>query len=144
MNKRSIIKLLSIIGLCLMVTPMFTGCALIQKNPTAISALAKNAAWVGTSLAIQKDPFLRPKFVLAQQSLQTLLLSGKVDGAAISQILASLPVDSLESQNAKIAIAGGTALFDLLVGERLDISKAPNALLFATGLNDGLKAALGL
>jgi hypothetical protein len=144
MRQRSLthVGLVASMALALFTT---TGCQSVRNvfsNPAGITALAKDVTYVGVSLAIKNDPALKPKFVLAHQSLDILVKSGKVDGVTIMGILNGLPVRQLQSQNGQLVITSGAILFDLLVGGSIDVTKSQNVLAFAIGMDEGLRAAL--
>lgn len=133
----------------LMTAPvLFTGCA-SRPNTNAsavtiqrINSLGFLAASIGGGVVMEKMPESRTKIALAYQNLNTLVESKTITGADLRSIIGSLPVDTLTSGQAKIYVEEATVLYDLLVGDRLNLEAAPYVLAAATGIRDGFKVAL--
>ena len=145
-NRIGFIAQMVFCAVMLSVTP---GCALFQKGATEadkaaqIQSLAYGAASFGTQYAIASNPGYRPAFELAFTQLDALVTQKTVTGALLRNILASLPVKELKNDKARIAIEGATYLFDVTVGNKLDIEAQPYILAAATGIRDGIKVGLG-
>ena len=135
----------------MIITPLLliTSCALLQRDSTLeaklndIRLLSYTAASIGTSMAIKENPEWKPKFEAAYTNLTSLLDSGIITGPYLRQIISDLPIKELKSENARIAIEGATLLYDVSVGTKLDIEKAPYVKAAAMGIRDGLRVGLG-
>ena len=127
-----------------------TGCALLSKTATTeqkladVRSLSYAAASLGTSEALLENPVWRLHFLTAHAQLDQLVTSKTVTGDLLRRIVASLPVKELKSPRARIAIETATMLFDSTVGTKVNIEAQPYVLAAATGIRDGIKAALGL
>lgn len=138
-----------IIALALVSVLAITGCATKPNtNPNAatvarINSLAFLASSAGATALIAQEPDTKPKIALAYQNLNTLVEAKAITGAELRSIVGSLPVDALQSGQAKIAIEAATVLYDLTVGDKLNLEAAPYVLAAATGIRDGFKVALG-
>jgi hypothetical protein len=130
----------------LTITP---GCALFSKTSTQeqkasdVQLLSYTAASIGTAIAIQENPELKPKFETAYTTLNTLVETKVITGLLLRDIISTLPVKELKSPNARIAIDGATYLYTASVGNQLNIENQPMVMAAATGIRDGMKAALG-
>jgi len=131
-------------------SPIVTGCALLTKDAPIeqkladVRALTYAAAAYGTQAALIENPAWKPQFVNAYQKLNQLVENRVVTGTLLREVIASLPVKELKSPQAKLAIDTATMLYDVTVGSKLDIEKAPYVNAAATGLRDGLRSGLGL
>lgn len=127
-----------------------SGCALFRKDTTTeqkaadVRSLCYAAASIGTSEAVKQNPAWRAQFVAAEGNLDQLVTQKTVTGDLLRNVVAGLPVKELKSDSARIAIEGATTLFDATVGNALNIEAQPYILAAATGIRDGMKAALGL
>lgn len=143
--KKTIIAVLCAVSL-LTITP---GCALFSKTSTPeqkasdVQLLSYTAASIGTAIAIQENPELKPKFETAYTTLNTLVETKVITGLLLRDIISTLPVKELKSPNARIAIDGATYLYTASVGNQLNIENQPMVMAAATGIRDGMKAALG-
>lgn len=133
--------------LCAVLLVLAPGCATTSRTPEQkaeqIQLLSYTAASIGTAIAIQENPDLKPKFDLAYSTLNTLVETKVITGLLLRDIVNTLPVKELKSPNARIAIDGATYLYTASVGEQLNIENSPYVLAAATGICDGMKAALG-
>ena|SRR5688572_13105927 len=127
-----------------------SGCALLSGSATTDQKLAdvRNlsyaAASLGASQALIENAGWRPQFLAAYVQLDQLVTQKIVTGDLLRKIIASLPVNELKSDRARIAIETATVLYDTTVGDRINIEKQPYAVAAATGIRDGLRVALGL
>lgn len=127
-----------------------TGCALFTRDSTTeqkaadVRNLAYAAASIGTQQALLQNLGWRPQFEAAYHNLDQLVKTKTVTGALLRNILASLPVRELKSEQARIAIESVTILFDSTVGTKVNIESQPYVLAAASGIRDGLKIGLGL
>ncbi len=139
-----------LLAVMLTLAPCTTGCALFSGSATTaekasdVQRLAYAAASIGTQAALLQNPAYRPAFLLAYQNLDMLIVNKVVTGAALRQVLATLPVKELKSPQAQLAVDAALTLFDMVAGTKLEVEKSPYVLAAATGVKDGLKAALGL
>lgn len=121
------------------------GCATTPaETARRVEVICKAAARTGTLVALEERPAWRPQFLLAFHDLDGLVNSGVVTGEQLHSILASLPVKELKSPEAKIAIEGALTVYDLVVGDALDINRNLYVQGAARGIRDGMKDALGL
>lgn len=107
-----------------------------------INSLSYLAASIGAQQTMERLPDSRPKFALAYEHLNTLVESKTITGADLRALIASLPDTALSSGQARIYIDAATVLYDLTVGDRLNLESAPYVLAAATGIRDGLAVAL--
>ncbi len=122
---------------------LLVSCATTPEGKiTQIHDLTYAASSLGTQVALRQEPAWRSKFTIAYESLNTLINSGVVSGAALRGILASLPVKELKGENAKIIIETATTLYDMTVGTKVNLEAAPYTLAAAKGIRDGLKVGL--
>lgn len=135
--------------LMLVITGSLTGCALTNKNSTLeaklleVRNLSYAAASMGCSLAIKQNIEWRLKFDTAYDQINLMVESKIMSGALLRQIIESLPVKELKSDEARIIIENVIFLYDTAVGTKVDLEKAPYVLAAATGIRDGFKVALG-
>ncbi len=128
---------------------LLTGCAIFSKTSTVdqkaneIRNLSYAAASIGTSVALKENPNWKLQFDLAYTTLDSLVNQKTVTGESLRNIISKLPVKELKSDNAKIAIEEATVLFDMTVGNKINIENDPYILAAAIGIRDGLKIALG-
>jgi hypothetical protein len=141
----------ALLGALLIATPLtHTGCALFSSTSTQeqkladVQRLAYAAASLGTQEALLQNATWKPQFVVAYGNLDTLVRGKVVTGALLRQVIASLPVKELKSPQARLAIDAALTLYDVTAGTKVDLEQVPYALAAATGVRDGLKAALGL
>ncbi len=128
----------------------FSGCALFSGTATQeqkladVRALTYAAAALGTQEALLQNPGWRLRFLSAYENLNKLVNQGTVTGSLLRDVLATLPVKELKSPQARVAIETATMLYDVTVGSKLDIGRAPYVNAAATGIRDGLRSGLGL
>jgi outer membrane murein-binding lipoprotein Lpp len=126
----------------------FSGCALLSKTSTTeqkasdVQKLAHVAALAGTQAALLQNPEYRPAFETALASLDTAVQAKAINGIVLRQILASLPIKELKSDEARIAIVSATMLYDLTVGDTMNVEMPAYVLAAATGIRDGLRDGL--
>ncbi len=136
--------------MCVAPVALQTGCALFSKDAPLeqkardVQNLAYAAASLGTQSALLQNAAWRPQFVSAYESLNTLVNSKVVTGALLRQVLDSLPVKELKSQQARLVIESATLLFDSTAGTSINLEKSVYLLSAATGIRDGLRVGLGL
>jgi len=122
---------------------LLSSCATTPEGQARqIRALAYSASSIGTSIALDAHPEYRPAFQIAHDSLAVAVDRGEISGEVLRDILAKLPVKELASRTARLAIEGGTMLFDTITGKPVDLNSAPLVLAAATGIRDGLAVAL--
>jgi hypothetical protein len=130
-----------------LLTPLalfLVSCATTQEEKLSqVRNLAYAAASIGTQEALLQNASWRPRFETAYANLNTLVTTKTVTGAFLREVLASLPVKELKSDQARIAIEGATMLFDATVGTKINVEAAPYVLAAATGIRDGLRVGLG-
>lgn len=135
--------------LILTVIALAPGCALFNKQATVVDKAAQvqslcyAAASVGTEIAMQEKPDLKTQFDLAYTQLDVFVTNKTITGQLLRDVLSNLPVKELKSPDARIAIEAATTLYDATVGTQLNIENQPYVVAAATGIRDGLKAALG-
>jgi hypothetical protein len=127
-----------------------SGCAFLRGDSTSqqkagdVRNLCYAAASVGTQEALLQEPSWRPRFESAALDLDILLANKTVTGILLRQVVAQLPVKELKSPQAKVAIDAATMLFDSTAGTSVNIESQPYLVAAATGLRDGMKAALSV
>lgn len=134
---------------------LFTGCALFSRDATIeqkaadVENLSYAAASIGTQFYLQREGASpedrakdRLKFETARNDLQQLIDGGVVTGAGLRNVLASLPVKELKSPQARIAIENATFLYDVTVGDKLNVESNPYVLGATRGVLRGITAGL--
>lgn len=118
---------------------VLTGCktAPTEAQLAIIHTVAEESAYVGASYAIQENPNLRNRFILAADALGVLVKRGNVTPAELQQSLAGLP--ALRGASGAL-IEGATLLYTLAAGF-LPVDSAPRATAASSGVYDGLKRA---
>jgi hypothetical protein len=133
----------------IIILPLLSGCAIFTKGSTPeakaneVRALCYAASSIGTSAALNHNSTFRPRFELALVNLSRMVDSKTITGQQLREILASLPVNELKSDTARIAIESATMLFDTMTGKPVDLEQAPYVLAAASGIRDGMMAGLG-
>jgi hypothetical protein len=129
---------------------LFTqGCAITSQTATPadkaadIQALAYTAASIGTAVALEEKPANRIHFQAAHDLLDTLVTNKQISATDLRTIFLALPVKELKSPVARLAIDNAVYLYTSRVGGAVNLEAQPYVLAAATGLRDGLKAALG-
>lgn len=122
---------------------LFIGCATTQEEKVRqVRLLSYAAASIGTQEALLQNVTWRPRFEAAYTTLNSLIETKIVTGALLREVIASLPVKELKSDQARIAIEGATVLFDATVGDKINVEQAIYVYAAATGIRDGMKVAL--
>lgn len=127
---------------------LFSGCALFKSGSTEaekaadVQRLSYAAASMGTQMALLQNPAWRVQFTVAYDNLNALVESKVLTGAQLRSIIAALPVKELKSPEARIAIETATMLYDASVGDSVNIERNVYVLAAATGIRNGMKAAL--
>ena len=130
----------------LLTVALFTGCASLQKvNSHAIAAeiIAKDA----TFFSLKKHPEWSPYFEVARQDLDVLAKTEKVDVAALSEIVARLPIEELKNDEARLIIGDvGIILQNILPNDGTIIKEEHlnNVREVVIALRDGIKKGLSL
>lgn len=120
------------------------GCATTQEDRISqVRILSYAAASIGTREALRENLAWRPQFELAYANLNTMVETKTITGEFLRGVLSSLPVKELKSDSARIAIEGATILYDVIVGDKVNLEAAPYVMAAATGIRDGMKVALG-
>lgn len=105
----------------------FCGCSLFSSTSTPdqkaadVQRLCYAAASIGTQEALLQDPEWRPQFAIAYTNLDQLVSSHVITGTLLRNVISSLPVKELKSDQARVAIEGATILFDSYAGTSIDI-----------------------
>lgn len=132
-------KLLNLIPLALLAV----GCTTVSPEKLdLVQRLSYDAAKTGTRAALAQNPKYRPELLLTYTNLNTVVEARTITGETLHQIVESLPVKQLQSEQAKIAIDGAAMLYDILAGTQVNIEGAPVVLAAGTGMRDGMKAVL--
>lgn len=123
---------------------LFTGCATTGGNvtPQDLTPAIKTAALVGTTLVLKDHPEWRGYFVSAAGELAILEQAEKIDFAIILAIFYRLPVKELQSDEAKLAVAGATILLSGYGGKIVELDKLENVRPLAKALREGIELAL--
>lgn len=135
---KTIISLICAVALC--------GCATtstVEQKAANIQAFSYTAASIGSAIALTEHPEWRTQFRAAETVLTDLINNKAVTGELLRGVVNNLPIKELKSPNARIAIDGAVYLYTTTVGNQVNIESQPYVIAAATGLRDGLKAALG-
>ena len=137
---RTLIPLL-IVALSL---PSLTGCAMLKKNvtPETLQLTLQTVAQTGASVRLANHPEDAPRFALAVGALNLLLADGQFSAADLQAALATLPVNELKGDTGTLIIDAAVVVYQLATGGKSPIESAPYVVAAATGIRDGLKAAL--
>jgi hypothetical protein len=136
---------LSVIAITAM---LFAGCSTTgtgTETPRTVEDFTpaiKTAAMVGTHYALIEHPEWKPHFIAAASELEILEKAEKIDFPTIMSIVMRLPVKELQSDDARLAIAGATILLSEYGGRSIDLQKLENVRPIARALREGV--ALGL
>lgn len=133
---------------CLIVGLMLLcGCALFHGGTEAekvadVQRLSYAAGSVGTRIALIEHPEWRIRLESAYTNLDAMVTAKIVTGTLLHNWITALPIKELKSKEAVIAIEGAVVLYDVSVGDRVNIEGQPYAYAAAIGVRDGMKAAL--
>ena len=128
----------------ILILTLLVSCATTQEGKIIqVHDLSYAAASTGTQAALRQNATWRNQFEQAFKTLDVLVETKTVTGALLREIMAQLPVNELKSENARLAIESATVLYDLTVGNKVNIEAQPYVLASATGIRHGLRAALG-
>ncbi|HEX9232711.1 MAG TPA: hypothetical protein VF849_01545 [Blattabacteriaceae bacterium] len=128
---------------------LLTNCAILNKDSTEVQKandvykLSYMASSIGISAALKQKPEWKDDFNLAYSSLDVLVNNKKVTGILLREIISKLPIRELKSENAKIVIDNATMLFDLSIGDKINIEDNIYVMAASKGIRDGMKIALG-
>ena len=133
--------------LALALITLTPGCAFFRAGSTSqkaadVQRLAQVAATVGTQAALLSNPQYRVAFEVALATLDPAVESGQINGLLLRQILASLPVEKLESQEARIAIVTATMLYDMATADQMNVEMPAYVLAAARGIRNGIRDGL--
>lgn len=121
------------------------GCATVKQDPVGeIKFWAQAAALIGTQETLREHPEYAPAFQKALVGLEMLIATGNGDPTALQQVIAQLPVDNLESREARIAVTLAKLSF-ARYGQNVTVDltqRSPYVLATAEALRDGIRAAL--
>ncbi len=120
---------------------ILSGCVAGRPQPIALAAITE-AAMVGSAVALNDSPELRPAFQTAHDDLGALLATGSLNAAQLTKILNELPIKELQGSNARIIIGATLVLFDSYIQTATDINKVAAVKDVAQALYSGLDAAL--
>lgn len=122
-----------------------------------MQAVAKSAAYLGTTIWLQGIPPNVPahpadlqKFVLARNSLKTLIAAGTFSAADLTSALQALPVKQFQGTNGSLIVGEAVILWDQYGQQLASLDKAqvfstyilPVAQSILDGLNMALPAGL--
>ena len=140
-----------ILALLLALSLTFTGCAFFRADSTVaqkaadVQKLSYAAALVGTQEALRQNPEWRPRFEATFNVLNQIVENKRVDGLTLRNLLESLPIKELKSDEERIAITTATMIYDLSVtGDVTNIERVPYLNGAARGIRDGMRDALAV
>lgn len=135
----------SSISLSLMVgIILLTGCSTFSNMTTEqkINRLTYAAASVGVQDALILKPEIRPMIEKVYSELTVFTDGGVITGAKLREILSQLPIKELKSPRATLLIGNATILYDVLVGDSINVENNIYVVAATKGITDGFKAAL--
>lgn len=109
---------------------------------TRITPLVETAAFEGTAVALTEHPEWRDGFNAALKELKFLEASEHIDFTTVLAIIQRLPVKELKSQEARLAISGGTLLLSQVRGSTTALDKLENLRPIVTALRAGVELGL--
>lgn len=144
-------KTLSIMTIFLMLS--LCGCVTNSEGKKVpdvrlMQSVAQTAAYTGTALWLKAHSNDRGKFELARSSLAALIAAGSFDAVQLTQVLQTLPVKELQSEQGTMIIGAAVSLWDAYGRQLGELDKAkvfdtyilPVAKSILTGLDAGLAA----
>lgn len=119
-----------------------TGCVTVQKTPLATQRIADHVAYDVASSILAKHPEWRTEMNQAVLDLTALENQPVFDTLAVVEIIQRLPVEELQSANARILIDGGTLVIELAGDPALKPSNQESLRSIVRGLCIGLQRRL--
>ena len=130
-----------------------TGCTTTSDgrkvpDPIVLTAIAQDAAYVGTTITLQTNPQYRPAFDQARLALEGLVAAGSGSPSDLQDVLSRLPVKQLQGTNGAIVVQQAVVILN---AARAELAKLDKAQVYsgyvqpiAQGLLAGLDQALGV
>ena len=105
-----------------------------------IAAITREAATLGTSEALSRQPQLKEKFVLVVAQLAVLEAKPDITVEAMLSTVSQLPVKELKSQNAALAISTARLVVAAAGWSSVEIVRAEQLRPVVTALREGMIA----
>lgn len=136
------------VALALLPLLLFTGCKTLN-NEQVVANRVERLATIATPLVLKAKPEWRQGFSIAQIALEELSRDTDASFDDLLAIVHRLPVDELQTDEAKLLISAGAEgallLLDLTLGSyAIDLTKAGSVQPIAAALARGLKAGLAV
>jgi len=77
-----------------------------------MQSVAKDASYLGTTFYLRAQPQDRPLFLLARDSLATLIAAGSFSPDQLSQALSNLPIRELKGEQGELIVGAAVTLWD--------------------------------
>lgn len=134
--------ILSLLALCAAL--FFTGCASTGRpiDPQRVAYAVEDAAFIGSRVALLKNPEWRPAFESAVQALAVLEGKDEIGVADIVAIARTLHVKELKSDETALVIAGAELLLVNLDRQTIDLNKLAALKPVVSGFRKGLERGL--
>ena len=134
----------TLITLCL-VTGLLAGCTTTPEGKTIpdvprIAAITREAATIGTTEALIRNPQLKEKFILVAAQLAVLETQGDITVEKMLYIVSQLPVNELKSADARLAISAARLVVAGAGWSSVTIIRDEQLKPVVTALREGLVA----
>ena len=134
----------TLMTLCL-VTGLLAGCTTTPEGKTIpdvprIAAITREAATIGTTEALIRNPQLKEKFILVAAQLAVLETQGDITVEKMLYIVSQLPVNELKSADARLAISAARLVVAGAGWSSVTIIRDEQLKPVVTALREGLVA----
>lgn len=126
----------------LLILPLMFGCASGIFTTKNIATLAKEAAYQGAKLEIQKDPSTRAAFETGSEALKGLLAAKDYNPDHFAAAIRALKINELKSKEASIAVSGVVVIWSAYAPEITALDEEQKVLPILTAVEEGLTRAL--
>lgn len=119
-----------------------SGCASGIFTTKNLATLAKEAAYQGAKLEMQRDLSTRAAFEAGSEALKGLIASKDYDPDHFAAAIRALKIDELKSKEASIAVSGVVIIWSAYAPEITALDEEQKVLPIITAVQDGLARAL--
>ncbi len=139
------VKTAAFLALCFLLGLVLTGCITSPEGKTVpdiarIALVTREAATIGTSQALMRNPQWKDKFILVVAQLRVLEAQPDITVESLLGIIGQLPVNELRSDNATLAISSARLLVVAAGWSSVPIVRAEQLRPVVTALREGLEA----
>ncbi len=123
------------------------GCSTVdgqsKLDPAKVGLIVEDASFIGTRVALLKNPEWRPEFEKAVTALEILEADPNITLSKVVTIAQTLHVKELKSDTALLAITGAELVLVHLDRGTIDLSKTEVLLPAVIGFRRGIQRGLG-